>query len=160
MRKKLDDLDKSACVKVEEALEIEGSIDSSFAQHVVADLAWEQLIAFYESKFMYRDQRRLLELRRIFHENAYNGLSGAHAWTLEAYADALQISDDRPRDAVRVGSKDSKSPAKVEPEAAAQHYKNALAILTLMFGKEHEYVAPLEKKREKLVADIAAGKKA
>mmetsp|Transcript_90793 Transcript_90793/g.256411 ORF Transcript_90793/g.256411 Transcript_90793/m.256411 type:complete len:480 (-) Transcript_90793:86-1525(-) len=133
------------------AKEIEAIIDSVFTQHALADRAWEMLAEYYETKKRRGDQRRFLERRRLFHAAAYPGLSGAHAWVMEAYGDALKESSPSSagRPSSRSGSK-YQVVAKADPKAAAQLYKQALEILTLMFGEEHEYVTQVQQKVDTL----------
>ncbi|CAK0894641.1 unnamed protein product [Prorocentrum cordatum] len=64
----------------------EDFIHRGFAQHVLADLAWEQMAALHPLR---ADRCRLLRLRCDFYRDAYPGLHGAHAWALEALADVL-----------------------------------------------------------------------
>lgn len=72
------------------ATQDEQFIDQHFVQHVLADLAWEQLCSKYVEKRLVQDQLRLLRRRCEFHKAAYKGLSGAHAWALEALGDCLR----------------------------------------------------------------------
>lgn len=139
-----DDLSPARCE------EIEAMINEKFAQHVLADLAWEQLADHYASTRRRGQQRRLMDLRRAFHREAYPGLSGAHAWTLEAFGDAMII--DSASQASRKGGGKSEWQEVVKPDfkKAGEYYTEALDILTKMFGEEHEYVTQVEEKREKL----------
>lgn len=139
----------------------EAFIDKHFCQHVLADLAWEQFGSHYASKQRVADQRRLLERRCEFHKAAYPGLSGAHAWTLEALGDCLRSAgraaaaaaaeqqDAQAQDAPGQAKKKRgtwQAVAQKDAEAARGYYTDALRILRLMFGNEHEYVTEVEKK--------------
>ncbi|CAK0883971.1 unnamed protein product, partial [Prorocentrum cordatum] len=127
-------------------------IDASFFQHALADLMWEKLADYYAQHQRSSDHRRLLERRCAFHEAAYPGLSAAHAWCLEGFADALKKEPSATQappvvtDAVARGSWAKadrlrwQKAAKAEPEEAARLYTQAHDILRLMFGESHEYV--------------------
>merc|ERR1712087_784777 len=67
----------------------EAELAEMFAQHVVQDLMWEQMQTYYEKARRRVERLRIYELRRVYHVNAYDGLSGAHAWILESYGDCL-----------------------------------------------------------------------
>jgi len=139
-------------------------IDASFFQHALADLMWEKLADYYAQHQRSSDHRRLLERRCAFHEAAYPGLSAAHAWCLEGFADALKKEPSATQappvvtDAVARGSWAKadrlrwQKAAKAEPEEAARLYTQAHDILRLMFGESHEYVTGLESKRRRLSA--------
>jgi len=110
-------------------------IDQHFVQHVLADLAWEQLCSKYVEKRLVQDQLRLLRRRCEFHKAAYKGLSGAHAWALEALGDCL-------RSVAKKGAVGAEDNLKV----ARQKYSEANNILRLMFGEDHEYVTDIDDK--------------
>lgn len=113
-------------------------INKHFAQHVLADLAWEQLAQYYVAKHRMQDQLRMLELRQHFHQTAYPGLSGAHAWVLEGLGDCV----------LSIGK--AEADKKKTTEEALKHFDEAIRILTLMFGSDHEYVTDVEAKRPKV----------
>merc|ERR1712032_1315450 len=81
--------DESSGPPIQKLQDDEKFIDEHFSQHVLDDLAWEQLAQYYVAKSRPVDQLRMLQKRRNFHEKAYPGLSGAHAWVLEALGDCL-----------------------------------------------------------------------
>merc|ERR1712100_890172 len=65
--------------------------------------------------------------RLLFHVRAFPSLNAGYAWILEAYGDALEEV--------------------AEMEAGKiQLWSEATRILTTMFGKDSEYVVPLEGK--------------
>mmetsp|Transcript_102237 Transcript_102237/g.284795 ORF Transcript_102237/g.284795 Transcript_102237/m.284795 type:complete len:487 (+) Transcript_102237:70-1530(+) len=135
----------AAATTVKDLQEMESLIDSVFAQHALADLAWEQLAECYAAKRRSFDQRRLLERRCAFHAAAYPGLNGAHAWALEAHGDAMmRAGGTKPRK--QNGKRIWQGAAKQDPEQALHLYSKAREILCLMFGEEHEYVAQVDRK--------------
>lgn len=149
--------DEGAASKPEELSNTEKLIDDNFAQHVLADLAWEQLAACYSSKRRHADHRRILARRCAFHDAAYPGLNGAYAWALEANADALMRaggdaeSGERRGKGQRQGEKRvCQVSSKKDPEAAKRLYLEALDILAKMFGEKHEYYTDVEEKYKKL----------
>lgn len=165
MQKIVDDLtrrndnEQAKKLTLEGLQEIEEFIDAHFAQHVLADLAWEQLAKNYGAKRRAADQRRILEQRCSFFERAYPGLSGSHAWALETHADALMRSSG---ESVASKGKDSSGrtwqvAVKADPETAYQLYLEAYRILVLMFGEEHEYVTQVARKRDNVKLPAAAG---
>jgi len=113
-----------------------------FSQHVLADLLHEQMIPKIRNSR--KEHRRLLELRCEFHKAAYPGLSGAHAWALEAYADALAQSAETKRPSGDSGSKSSQS--KKDSALAIEIYEQAQDVLTKMFGEDHDYVTTVSAK--------------
>jgi len=143
--KKLQDLvdkytkDETSGPTVKQLETDEKFIADNFKQHVLADLAWEQLAQYYVAKHRMTDQRRVLELRRTFHMDAYPGLSGAHAWVLEALGDCI----------LNIGKADAEDGKKAASQSpvAKEHYEEAIRVLTLMFGSDHEYVTDVVAKR-------------
>mmetsp|Transcript_141490 Transcript_141490/g.452315 ORF Transcript_141490/g.452315 Transcript_141490/m.452315 type:complete len:460 (+) Transcript_141490:98-1477(+) len=113
----------------------EAFVDEHFRQHVLADLFFEQLCTAYGSKKKYGEQRRLLERRCAFHKAAYPGLSGAHAWACEALGDCH-----------RALSAQNANGKKASFADAQRCYHEALEVLRLMFGPDHEYVTDVESK--------------
>lgn len=122
--------------------ELDALVDSAFKQHVLADLIWEQLVEFHSGRKNREEQVRLLTRRREFHAAAYDGLSGAHAWTLEAFGDAMITG---------LGDSQEKKTTS-DTEAALELYKEAISILKLMFGDNHEYVTQVVDKCASLTA--------
>eukprot|EP00927_Polykrikos_kofoidii_P001019 TRINITY_DN1036_c0_g2_i1.p1 TRINITY_DN1036_c0_g2~~TRINITY_DN1036_c0_g2_i1.p1 ORF type:complete len:524 (+),score=92.00 TRINITY_DN1036_c0_g2_i1:182-1573(+) len=116
----------------EEAQALEVHIDTFFAQHIMADLVCDQIADFFVANRRRADQRRMLERRRVYHKSAYPGLSGAHAWTIEAFADSMMVAD--------------KTLSAPQCEKSVQLFTEAFEILMLLFGKEHEYVTPMADK--------------
>mmetsp|Transcript_104211 Transcript_104211/g.222741 ORF Transcript_104211/g.222741 Transcript_104211/m.222741 type:complete len:482 (-) Transcript_104211:95-1540(-) len=139
----LDNLDSNAM------LEHEKFIDANFAQHVMADLAWEKLSDYYVTKHRGGDQRRLLERRCGFHAAAYPGLSGAHAWALEAHGDAM-LRSSAAKEVQNKKKRVWQVAVKEEPEVAKALYTQALNIFKLMFGEDHEYPQAVCKKLAKV----------
>ncbi|CAE8646375.1 unnamed protein product, partial [Polarella glacialis] len=85
---------------LDELHDSEDFINAHFAQHALADEAWGLLADAFLAKGLCDDQRRLLKRRCDFASSAYPGLSGAHAWALEVYGDALlhsHASEREPR---------------------------------------------------------------
>lgn len=137
LEKKLQDLldryGRSEVQTLKRLQQDESFVDQYFSQHVLADLAWEQFGSHYASKSRVDDTRRLLKHRVEFHQAAYPGLSGAHAWSLEALGDCASKGA-------------GKGPSEKDLEAAMRSYSEALEILRPMFGNEHEYVTEVEGK--------------
>lgn len=153
---KLADLMKNQAdddVISKEAQALEDMIDTTFAQHVLADLACEKLAEFYATRRRAADQRRVLARRCAFHKAAYPGLSASHAWALEAYADLLRRpggDQQQARTRKKGTGKVWQAPTKAEPEQAFNLYTEALRILKLMFGEDHEYITNLDSKHRGL----------
>lgn len=137
-------------------------IDEHFSQHALADLAWEQLGSFYAARRRWLDQRRLLQRRIAFYEVAFPGLSGAHAWALEALGDAMAkgTPSSQPQavqtEAGRKKKRTWQAAAKEDQEAAQKLFADALVILRKMFGSDHEYVTDVERKQKALARSQAA----
>jgi len=124
----------------------ERSFQAIFSQHFLVDLMWEVLADVYHKLHEIAEQRRVLQCRCTFHKAAYPGLSGTHAWSLEALGDALQKSP-----ASRTSDKKSKTVAvKADKEGAEKCYMQSLDILRLMFGEDHEYVVSVADKLKAL----------
>jgi len=123
------------------ATEVSDFIEAVFAQHWLADVAWEKLVDFYKKgmggKRRRTAQSELLQRRCRFHEAAYPGLSGQHAWALEAYADFLCSRG-------REHSRSSASPE--ECKDASRLYLQALRILRLMYGNDQEQTLQVQRK--------------
>eukprot|EP00928_Gymnodinium_smaydae_P070261 TRINITY_DN54143_c0_g1_i1.p1 TRINITY_DN54143_c0_g1~~TRINITY_DN54143_c0_g1_i1.p1 ORF type:complete len:477 (+),score=122.00 TRINITY_DN54143_c0_g1_i1:104-1534(+) len=145
LRKKVEALKKSnsRSLTPKAAQDLEALIESSFPQHVFADHAWEQLADFHCTCRRKADQHRLLALRCEFYRSAYDGLSGAHAWTLEALGDAMSGAGE-------AAPKSGEGKARQDIDRALELYDEAMVILTKMFGAEHEYVTQVEEKRAAL----------
>jgi len=164
-------------IPLKEMQDKEAWLDKHFKQHVLVDLCWEQMSEIYRLRGRLSDNRRILEKRCKFQSAAYPGLSGAHAWMLEARGDAMNKSSSSGNSAV-VGGYSSHSlgsqgkgsgrgagakkkamwePAtKSNPKAAIEFYDEALEILRPMFGEKHEYVQQVVSKRDS--AALAAQK--
>mmetsp|Transcript_36028 Transcript_36028/g.84494 ORF Transcript_36028/g.84494 Transcript_36028/m.84494 type:complete len:514 (-) Transcript_36028:22-1563(-) len=142
-------------IQLKDLQDREAWLTKHFAQHVLADLCLEQISEIYSLRGRLSDQRRLLELRCAFHQGAYPGLSGAHAWMLEAYGDAMVRSSSSSGSNISLGSTTSGKGAgrgaaakkkvweptiKSDPKAAIELYDQSLDILRRMFGDKHEYV--------------------
>lgn len=128
----------------------EALIDERFSQHVLADLCWERLCRFYASKRRPADQMRLLKRRVAFHEAAYPGLSGAHAWALESLGDCAARGTKGPSTSKQTKTQRSAAASVEDAEAALGYYGDALRVLRLMFGAEHEYVTDVVQKERRL----------
>merc|ERR1712232_106074 len=147
--KKLADIGKDYAEKAEdededpvsanELQETEKFVDSIFGQHVLADLALEQLADSYGRLRRTGEQRRILQRRCVFQEKAYPGLNGSHAWTMEALGDAmLRASKQTAQPSTRkrgkgAGTAGAWQPvAKEEPKEAFRLYEEARRILLQM----------------------------
>jgi len=118
--------------------EISDFIEAAFAQHWLADIAWEKLLDFYQnglgSKRRRTEQGELLQRRCRFHAAAYPGNSGQHAWALEAYADFL------------CGRGKPQSRNIASPEDASRLYLQSFRILRMMYGSDHESTLQVQRK--------------
>lgn len=118
----------------------ESELTEIFSQHVLQDLMWEQIAAYYDAAKKPMSRLRILELRRGFNAKAYDGLSGAHAWLLDSYGDSLLAGTTiTPEDR----------------EHAVSLYTESLGILTLMFGSEHEYTTQVQDKLAQVRQKVA-----
>jgi len=128
-----------------ELLHIEEEIDSNFTTHVFADLAHEQLAVIYNEKRRQADRRRVLKRRCEFHKNVFPDLNGAHAWALEACADALM--EDHSKEGGRHVDATS---CCIEKAAAMELYHEAYNVLLQMFGDKHEYSTDVRAKMDNI----------
>jgi hypothetical protein len=125
----------------------EAQADAVFVQHASMDLLWEQLSDCYGRLGSVADQRRLLRRRCEFHRDAYEGLNGAHAWALEALADAmLQTGKPDSRAWPNRQQQQQQLDDRPDPREALRLYDEAFRMLKLMFGLDHEYVTQVERK--------------
>jgi hypothetical protein len=144
-------------LSLQDVRENEKWIEEWFSQHFLVDSAWEQLAEYYLRQQLYKDQRRILHSRCGYQSGAYPGLSGSHAWSLEAFADALK-TEPRQAQPKRKNAKDVWMPVvKAEIEEAKQKYLESLRILRLMFGEDHEYATSVDDKLIELVKCIGTG---
>lgn len=145
LKKYLDD-EQLKKATVETVQEKERWMEGIFSQHYLADLTWEALAEFYLKSGLHNEQRRVLRSRCRFHKAAYPGLSGTHAWSLEALGDALQKAYPAPKSQKRTQG------AKAEMQQSEKCYLESLDILRLMFGETHEYVVSVDEKLTALKA--------
>jgi len=111
-------------------------------QHWLCDRLYEHFEKYYNLENCREDQRRYCDLRIEFQRNAYPGLSGALAWTLEEKGDTLLRH-------LGFGAKMIESDKQFESDLQKQvepSFKEAMEILCLMFGDEHEYYTIVETK--------------
>jgi len=125
----------------------EDFIDSVFAQHALADLAWKQLAKFHGRKRRYAKQQQMLGRRCRFHACAYEGFNGSHAWRMESQGDALMRSSVSSKVSGQKNATVWQATSKEDLREACRLYNEAFAILSLMFGKDHEYAAQVDRKR-------------
>jgi len=160
LKKMIDDgIDgKSGQVSVKDVYKHEKWIEQTFSQHFLADSAWEQLADYYAKQLLFVDQRRILEKRCDFHKAAYPGLSGSHAWSLEALGDTLRYDAPSQSQIVAARRKGRASVPVVPADTrrAAESYTESIRILRLMFGEDHEYVVSVVDKLKALQADRTA----
>jgi len=141
----------------------EAQADAVFAQHASMDLLWEQLSDCYGRRGSVADQRRLLRSRCEFHNKAYEGLNGAHAWAVEALADAMLQSGTQSGTSGKTVSKQGRQQRQQQqqlddqpdPNEALRLYDEAFRLLKLMFGSDHEYVTQVERKRQVVLKSLA-----
>lgn len=138
-----DGVDKVASMLVSDVRKNERWMEALFSQHFLSDSIWEQLAEYYARQGLYDDQRRILRNRCAFHKAAYPGLSGTHAWSLEALGDALR--SDAPSPSAKKKSR-SEPIVMAEKDKAEQSYVESFGILRLMFGEDHEYVVAVSDK--------------
>jgi len=152
LKKIVDDgVDKGRSTRYQ-LLQTERWMEETFSQHFLVDNAWEQLSDCYLKQCQFRDQRRVLELRCEFFKQAYPGLSGSHAWSLEALGDTLRIAAPTANQlaAAKKRGRSSVTPIAAEREKALQSYTESIRILRLMFGEDHEYVVSVVDKMKEL----------
>jgi hypothetical protein len=139
---------------VHEVQQKEKWMESLFSQHFLVDSLWEQLAEYYVKNNLNIEQRRILHKRCEHQKNVYPGLSGSHAWSLEAYADALRTA---PRQSAPTKKKGGvwMPVVKAEPELAKQKYLDSIKVLRLMFGEDHEYVTSVDDKLKELISNRA-----
>mmetsp|Transcript_80874 Transcript_80874/g.261885 ORF Transcript_80874/g.261885 Transcript_80874/m.261885 type:complete len:488 (-) Transcript_80874:112-1575(-) len=126
--------------------------ERSLSQHWLTDKAQQLLADLYDRHQRPGDAEALMRKRIAFQEGAYPGLSGTRAWTLEAYADML----------LRHSGSTIDPRLKLPNERAAQHlaplappvYAEALQILRLMFGEQHEYFTTVNRKAVELRQEL------
>jgi hypothetical protein len=150
LKKLVDDGLERGHVKVEDAQKHESWMKSTFSQHFLVDLAWEQLGDFYAKHQLYTDQRKILQCRCDFHKVAYPGLSGTHAWSLEALGDALKSAQPRQSAAAKKKGRAHTTVVRADKEGAEEKFLESLRILRLMFGEDHEYVVAVADKLKAL----------
>mmetsp|Transcript_54089 Transcript_54089/g.118429 ORF Transcript_54089/g.118429 Transcript_54089/m.118429 type:complete len:474 (-) Transcript_54089:102-1523(-) len=134
---------------LEEAVERSGR---TLSQHWLHDKAWQMLADVYERNDRREAAEELLRKRISFQQGAYPGLSGTRAWTSEAYADMLLRHSGATVDPhVKVPSQGA---AEQLAKSAHPVYQEALRILRLMFGEEHEYYTSVNRKARELELEI------
>jgi hypothetical protein len=132
-------------------------IEATFSQHFLADSAWEQLADIYAKHGEYAEQRRVLQQRCSFHDAAYPGLSGTHAWSLEALGDVLgQAFPLESAAAAKKRARNTGTAVLADKGKAEEKYTKSLEILRLMFGEDHEYVVTVADKLKALREDAEA----
>lgn len=149
LRKMVEDGFEKSGPTIKDAQKNERWMESKFSQHFLVDLAWEQLAEFYVKHELYDEQRRVLQSRCAFHSVAYPGLSGTHAWSLEALGDALKINHSP--DKKKAGG--VKPVVKADKKKAEQSFLESIRILRLMFGEDHEYVESVADKLKALKSE-------
>jgi hypothetical protein len=155
LKKYIDEgLDKGATF--DDVQQKERWMDSVFSQHFLVDSIWEQLADYCVKQGLYLEQRRILAKRCEFHKVSYPGLSGTHAWSLEALGDVLRT--DQPGSSASPSSKRKGRPsatqiAQADRARAEQAYTESFRILRLMFGEDHEYVESVADKLKSLKSE-------
>lgn len=126
--------------------------ERSLSQHWQMDKSWQMLADVYDRNEQPEDAEALVRKRIGFQEGAYPGLSGARAWTLEAYADML----------LRHSGASVDPKIQVPSESAARRlvtvvppvYTESLKILGLMFGEQHEYYTSVSRKAKEFEQEL------
>merc|ERR1719409_914326 len=90
--------------------------------------------------------------RIAFQESAYPCLSGARAWTLEAYADMLVKHHGGSLEPT-VSLKSTERAALLAP-LASPLYAVSSGVLRLMFGESHEYFTSVYRKKVQLEQEL------
>jgi len=125
--------------------------EQSLSQHWLLDKAWQVLADGYDRYGRPQDAEAAMKKRIAFQEGAYPGLSGTHAWTLEAFADMLLRHSGGTTDPqVHLRSED----AAKQLIGAPAVYGEALRILGFMFGEDHAYYTTVHRKRVELDAEL------
>lgn len=143
---------------------LERRIERSFAQHVLADRAYGHLVAVCLGLERRKEAERLMERRASFQGAAYPGPSGAHAWTLEAYAQMLlsnrgiKVAEmaEKPRSLSAVRPLLNDVVAEEAAERVMPLYAKALEILCLLFGQDHEFYMEVKKSASALQVALEA----
>lgn len=162
MKKILDDgIDKADKNDVKGAQDKEKWMKEVFSQHYLADMFWEQAADFYAKNGAYSEQRRVLQSRCAFHKASYPGLSGTHAWSLEALGDVQRYPAPPPSSASAKAKGQARAApgVKADMPAAEKSYVESLRILKLMFGEDHEYVVSVADKLKTLQSGVAEEEK-
>eukprot|EP00928_Gymnodinium_smaydae_P057050 TRINITY_DN40320_c0_g1_i1.p1 TRINITY_DN40320_c0_g1~~TRINITY_DN40320_c0_g1_i1.p1 ORF type:complete len:474 (-),score=52.95 TRINITY_DN40320_c0_g1_i1:578-1999(-) len=137
--------------QIEHLRALETFVEKSFIQHALASKTWDVLASRYAMTGLLEDQQRMLKRKCDFYAVAYVGLNAAHAWALEAYADAL--SDVRAPPRKRAASSSGQGSTRSDVfEKAREAYEQARDILITLVGQEHRFVQDLEAKYFELFA--------
>lgn len=125
----------------------------TLSQHWLADKTWQMLADVCARNERAEDAEDLMRKRITFQEHAFPGLSGTHAWTLEAYVDMLMrhrgVSIDP---MVEVPSEQT---ARALLSLALQASAESVRILRLMFGEHHDYFTSVNRKFVELRKELA-----
>lgn len=125
----------------------------ALAQHWLLDKTWQILADVYDRNERPEDAEAMVQNRLGFQEAAYLGLSGTHAWTLEALGDMMLRHAGvvlEPR--VKVPNENT---ARRVEGSVPQVYEASLRILRLMFGDKHEYFQSVNRKAQELAKELA-----
>lgn len=133
---------------IEEIREATAKAERVLAQHWLLDRAWTLLSDLCDDGGLLKEAEGYFRKRLDFQKKAYPGLSGARAWTLEAYADMLLrhrgtiLEPD-----VRIPDQQA---ARALVSIVPPVYEECLDILVHMFGESHEYFTSVNRKAVQL----------
>jgi len=131
----------------EAASRVADRIERSFTQHEFADRAYGHLVAVCIGLACRHKAECLMERRIAFQNAAYPGMNGAHAWTMESYAEMLlrhcgvEMKELRqqpqPSNALRPLLNDHI--ARLVADRVMPLYLQALDVSIVLFGLDHCY---------------------
>jgi len=130
-------------------------VEKELTQHWLADQIRALLTDAYDRNGREEEAEKLMLQRIVFQEGAYPGISGARAWTLEAYADML-LAHNRVTLSPDVKLQD-KADATVRRvlQLVPPRYEQSLEILRAMFGEKHEYYFSVHRKAQQLQQELS-----
>jgi len=134
---------------ITEAELLEDFVEAVFAQHFLADMAWEQLLQFYSQRGLESNRRRFHHRRCLFHSHAYPELNVEYADAMDEYADDLcssvcGVKQKRRGDSMR------EEVCRADLELAAHYYSEAHKIMSLLYGYDNADVMEVMRKFSEL----------
>lgn len=136
------------------AARLEDRIAQSFTQHVFADRAYGHLVAVRIGLACRQEAECLMERRIAFQCAAYPGMNGAHAWTMESYAEMLLRHcgvemtglQQQPQPSSALMPLLNDHVAHLVADRVLPLYLQSLDISCVLFGLDHGYSMEMVKK--------------